>query len=108
MNKTTQNDLSENAVKLDYQALKTTAKIAAVKSLEQLSGYITKMQKTLLLDEGENLSHLYLVATWIQDEGKNLAIAADTLAALIGGQTRDHVIIVNKEEDIAPCPTKKK
>ena len=92
MNNRTKNDLSANTVKLDYQALLYMAKVATGKCLETIGKQTDKIRSAIDLAEVTQLS---LQALWISDEANNLAICADTLAALLGGIDRENVEIVN-------------
>mgnify|MGYP003394029234 CR=1 FL=1 len=95
MNNSTKNDLSGNEVKLDYEALVITANVAVGKCLDQLDSYSRKIRDAFCTGGNTDITTLSLTARYIRDEGKNLAICADTLATLLGGRDRDKVTIIN-------------
>jgi len=88
----TRNDLSSNEVKLDYQALLSTSTIAVGESLEQIGRFSRKVGDAV---QKQDVTSIYLNAQWLEDYAKRLLLSADTLAALIGGKSRDNKVIVN-------------
>jgi hypothetical protein len=94
MNHSTKNDLSGSKVKLDYAALWTCAAVATGQMLNEISEEIATMRSIPRCDS----TTLHMAAARIKDAAGNLAIAADTLAALDAGKTRPEIEIVNKPE----------
>ena len=92
MNHSTKNDLSGSKVKLDYEALRTCAAVAVGRSLDAISEDIAVIRSIPQCDPVS----MYMAAARIKDAAGSLAIAADTLAALDEGKTRQTVEIVNK------------
>jgi|BioPla2DNA2_1021312.scaffolds.fasta_scaffold209573_2 hypothetical protein len=92
MNHSTKNDLSGSKVKLDYEALRTCAAVAVGRSLDAISEDIAVIRSIPQCDPVS----MYMAAARIKDAAGSLAIAADTLAALNEGNTRENVEIVNK------------
>jgi len=91
MNKT-QNDLSYDSTKLDYQALITTARIAKGRGLREIERYLSHLHNL------KSKSSDYLDAQYLEEEAGYLVIACETLHTLEGGLERSQLEIVNKPE----------
>ena len=89
---TTQNDLSHNHTKLDYQALLKCATIAFAHTRNEVEKYI---HNTHSLDSD---IHYSSDARRLLEEAKQMVIAAETMDTLKGGLTREELEIVNKPE----------
>lgn len=87
----TKHDLSYNEVKLDYQALIATAKIAVGGCMEEVGTQLADMRDL------EPRFQISLSAEWLVRAANQLSIAAETLHALEEGLNRSKVTIVNKE-----------
>lgn len=103
MNGYTQNDLSAGIVKLDYQAL--LASVTA--GYREIKNRLYREFSTLgeADDTGDNVKR-YLTAKYIHRVAKDLAVAADTLSALVEGIDRPDKVFVNVppvEEEKAPA-----
>ena len=94
MNHSTKNDLSGSKVKLDYEALRTCAAVAVGQMMNNIQEDIAIIRSIPQCDPVS----MYMAAARIKDAAGSLAIAADTLAALDEGKTRQTVEIVNKNE----------
>ena len=94
MNKT-QNDLSANTVKLDYQSLVRTAKIAVGRSMNGIEEYQGKLHDDLGKGYGVGIK---LHSDWLAREAERLALACNTLATLLGAETRGNVTVINLPE----------
>ena len=94
MNHSTKNDLSGSKVKLDYEALRTCAAVAVGQMMNNIQEDIAIIRSVPRCDS----TAMYMAAARIKDAAGSLAIAADTLAALDEGKTRQTVEIVNKPE----------
>jgi len=95
MNTFTQNDLSAGKVRLDYQALLTTARAAFEHCKEALYQEYKHLENI-----GYSARGLYYTAGRIAHIGEELTIIANTLVTLEGGLDRQKVEIVNKPEII--------
>lgn len=85
-------DLSYNHAKLDYEAMLTTAQIAVYHTLEEIRLLSGKMRIAM---QEKDISSIYLDAQWLEGKAKQLTVAAEVLATLIGGQEREEIEIVN-------------
>jgi len=92
--KHTQNDLSHDSTKLDYQALVRTAGIAFSHSRNEIERLLHKTY-----DLNSHINHS-LTSERIFDEASKLVVAAETLHTLEGGLSRSQLEIVNKPECI--------
>jgi len=98
MNGITKNDLSGNETKLDFEALVKTAAFATRELRQQVSRYDGKLSAALM---DNDVTGIHVDAQWLADAARDLAIAADTYAALLGARSREEISIVNKPE-VAP------
>lgn len=85
----TQNDLSFDKVRLDYQTLIKTAEIAYGKCMDNVARYLDDLRQY----PNDNYK---LTADWLHRETGYLLVVANTLHTLKGGITRSEVEIVNK------------
>lgn len=88
----TQNDLSYNHTKLDYQAMVKTAQIAFASSRDGIARLI---HQTYDINPHVNYK---LIGQRIKEEADRLVIAAETMYTLDGGLEREELEIVNKPE----------
>lgn len=90
----TQNDLSYNKTKLDYQAMLKTAYVAYGRCLQQIERHLSELRdwptRPTLLP--------HLSAKWLEDEAKTLTIVAETMYTLQEGLSREEPVVVNKPE----------
>ena len=89
----TKNDLSCDAVKLDYQALMSVARYALANTANVLitTGSAIRDQ---LCDDGSTIS-IYTAAQNLPSTVKQLLIAAETYYTLVEGIEREHKHLVN-------------
>ena len=90
MNKT-QNDLSYDEAKLDYQALLATSRIAVGHCTEEIYKHLSNL-RAIPPNKPRPSS-----AEWLLREANQLAVAAETMYTLEEGLQRSNIIIVNKD-----------
>lgn len=90
----TKNDLSSNEAKLDYSALVKTAEIAVSSCLAKVNDYANKIHYDWI---AKSFAGVHLNASWLREEAERLEITCETLATLKRGETREHILIVNKK-----------
>lgn len=89
---TTKHDLSAGEVKLDYQALLTTAQYAVGRLISAIEQEKAELHDALFNKEW---TKAYLRANYLVGHAKALAVAMETLSALSEGLDREDKIIVN-------------
>ena len=89
----TKNELSFQKASLDYEAMIQGARIAVNKTQGSVENYNNRLHNAL--SEGDT-TLLRLLPNWMEEEIKKLAVCTETLASLIGGIDRAHVVIVNR------------
>lgn len=97
MNGVTKNDLSADEVKLDYEALLKTSATAVRESLDRVVEYTGKIRESL---RESKMTSVHLRAEWLRNHANDLAIAADTYAALAEGRSRTHKILIEPPETV--------
>ncbi len=91
MNGTTKNDLCARTVTLDLDALIKTAAYATEELNQQCRRYIDDQSNATRRND---ITLIYLSGERLRDTAKQLAIAADTYAALLGTADREEVKIL--------------
>lgn len=91
----TQNDLSFDEAKLDFQAMTTVAGVAVSRLLNNIHRYTKEIG--LDFDTKDNTS-MYLNSQRLNQETKLLVVCTETLATLREAATRGVLTIVNKPE----------
>jgi len=93
----TENDLSYDSTKLDYQAMLMTSKIAYSACLRE----IRKHHRDMTSFKPPFIP--YLSARWLADEAKYLVIVAETMYTLEEGLSRSQLEVVNKPDVKSPA-----
>ena len=92
----TKNDLSYNEVKLDLNALLTTAQVAFYARFHAIEDEVRELNN--LYFNGNSGIRRYMLANNIANLSKSLPILAETLHTLEEGRSRENIILVNEEE----------
>jgi len=92
----TKNDLSHNEVKLDLNALLTTAQVAFYSRFNAIREEINELDN--LYFNGNSGIRRYILANNIANLSKSLPILAETLHTLEEGRSRENIVLVNEEE----------
>jgi len=88
----TKNDISGDKIKLDYDALYRTSKIAYIILRDNINEKAHKMY-TLTTP----MMSTKLEAQWLSESANQLRIVAETMDALRAGLTRETIEIINKK-----------
>ncbi len=93
MDNITKNDLSFDEVKLDIEALIRTSAFA----VRELRDRVNKQNSRLRDDcEKSDITGIHLTAKWLLDYAKELAVAADCYAALLGCRERSQITFIRE------------
>jgi len=90
----TKHDLCADSVRLDWDALEMTAKIAVRRCLDNIHDYYSDIQNILNHDTKD--VRIYTSADYLLKEAKALQVASETLYTISKGRNRKEILAINK------------
>ena len=90
----TKSDLSHNHANVDYMAMLETSRIAFAHCTEKVSQYLFAVRAF------PRKRNVKLIAQWLLEEARQLAIAAETMYVLEEGLDREELEVINKPKEV--------
>ena len=90
----TKHDLCADSVRLDWDALEMTTKIAVRRCLDNIHDYSRKIS-----DSNSDNVEIYIYAEYLSREACALQIAAETLYTISAGRDREEILTINKKKE---------